>query len=1320
MKPNMTITTLLLLVAVMSAPSLSSAQTGTPSHSGVPTTSAIKLGLGFEPNYGQTSSQVNFVSRGPGYTAFLTTDGMVLSLHAQESASDALAAKGQPSSSMRANLRFRLLGAASNPAVLGEKQLAGRVNYFIGKDPKRWHRNIPVYAQVRYRNIYPGIDLLYHSNQGRMEYDFVVAPGADPRQLRFEIQGARHIGVDSNGSLRLETQIGELHFQAPAVFQESNGQRVQINGGYALEDATHIGFRIASYDASTKLVIDPVLLYSTYLGGSGSEQPAGIAVDASGNTYLTGSTDSTDFPLTTLGTVSAGSPHVFVMKVDPTGSNLVFADYFGGSGQDYGTSLALDAANNIYTTGGTSSSDFPLVSPYQGTQPGPYNAFLTKISADGSDILYSTYFGGNSTDLSVSVAVDHSGNMLIGGYTSSTNIPVANAYQSSVAPNLGGVYGYYGFLTKFNPEGSSLVYSTYFAGNSMVPYNCGGTPCWGAPNNTLQDMAVDSAGNAYVAGTTNTSNFPVTSGAYLTTDVAPTNSPIGFVGKFDGSGNLVYSTYFGDDVLTNISSIAVDGSGSAYITGLAITDGTFPLTSTGICDPSVYGGACNFAFVSKFDPTGATLVYSTFLGPNNVATPQAIALDANNNAYVLAGTASNTFSTVNGIENFAGETDILLVEIDATASNQLLATFLGGSGNDQPAPDGLALDSDGNIYIAGMTDSSDFPVTQSAFQTAFGGNTDALVAKLSPASAAAVSMSPLSLQFASQNVSSTSPAQSVILRNMGSAVLAISSISGNGDFSETDNCGTSVPAAGTCTLNITFDPTAPGARAGSIVIQDNAAGSPHMINLAGTGIGAAVSLAPATVTFPSQLIGSSSAAQVVTLSNTGNAPLSITSVQAEGDFGQTNNCPASLNAASACTINVTFTPTAAGTRTGTVTITDSASGIPQSVALSGIGVTPNASVSLSPLTLTFASQTIGSSSAARVVTLSNTGNEALSITSVQAQGDFAQTNNCPASLNTASACTINVTFTPTAAGTRTGNVTVVDSASGSSQSVALSGTGTSLNATVSLSPSTLTFSSLPVGSSGSPQVVTLSNTGNAALNITSVQVVGNFSQTNNCPASLSAGSGCSVNITFVPKSTGSLEGALSINDSAQSSPQVVGLSGTGSDFSLSASSDSDTITPGSTATYALKVSPVGGSFTNTVKLSCSGVPADATCSLSSSSVTPSGTVPVTVTIATAAASARAIPTNGLHHQPLAAFWTLPGFGLFGMMLVAPKRRLKEHAARIAIVLAICALLFTVGCAGGTGIAQQNQSGTTPGNYTITVTGTSGGLQHSVTMTLTVQ
>ena len=1180
-----------------------------------------QLPAAFEANHGQADPQVRFLFRGRGYTAFLTSGSMVLSLRPIDAQSSPQPISAPFNSAappaLAPTMQLRLMGAAVNPAVVGEDQKLGKVNYFIGNDPTKWRTNVPTYARVRYKNVYPGIDLVYYGSGRELECDFAVSPGADPNRIQFEITGANGIEIDEAGRLVMNTISGDLHFGSPIVYQEANGQRVPVDGGFVVNDPTHVSFRVAHYDSNNSLVIDPVLTYSTYLGGSGVDQPAGIVVDSSGAVYTAGYTDSPNFPLATLGALPANTYHVFVAKLDATGSNLIYADYIGGNSQDYGIGLVLDSANNVYVAGSTGSSNFPLVMPFQAEQPGPYTGFLSKVSADGSSLLYSTYLGGSTFDQPTSIAIDGLGEVHVAGYTMSQNFPVANAYQAAPSANQGGLYGTYGFLTKFNPDGSSLVYSTYLSGYSNVAQNCG-SPCWPAPYNAVSAVTVDSNGNAYVTGATNTNNFPVTSGAYQTTNSTQQDASIGFVSKFTSAGNLAYSTYFygssGDPVA--IQAIAVDASGSAYVAGTADSDGTFPITSTSICDPGVYGSGCSYAFVTKFDPTASTLLYSTFLGPNNYASPQSIVLDPAGDAYVLAATRSDLFQTNNAIEPYTSNTDVLLVEIDPAATTQLFATFLGGTGND--SPNGLALDSGGNLYVVGSTASVDFPTTQGSFQILPGGNGDAFLAKIGAGSSASASLSPTSLVYAPLPIGSTSQSQSVLLRDMGSASLSISSIAISGDFAETDNCTGSVSAAGNCTLNVTFTPTAAGTRSGSILIQDNAAGSPQVINLTGTGAVAAAAISPASLSFSAQPVGTSSASQTVTLTNNGTATLNVSSIQITGDFAQTNNCPSSLGSNRSCTFNVSFLPTVIGTRNGTLTISDNAPNSPQSVTLTG------------------------------------TGSAAFPIARV--------------------------------------------------------------------TPTNLTFLSQPVATSSAAQIVTLTNTGSASLNISGIQITGDFAQTNNCPTTLAVNLSCTLNLSFTPTSTGSRSGTLILSDNAQGSPQFVNLSGLGMDFNLSSSPSSDTLKAGNTATYQLTVSPLGGAFTNIVTLNCSGAPSQAACSVSPSAVTPNGSVATTtLTITTTAAVTQSIPLRSSQDRTFYAFWIpLPGIGMIGLILGASGAKSRKPRASFLLALIGMALTLMVGCAGGTGITTPPQAGTAPGTYTITVTGTSGGLQHSVPVTLIVQ
>ncbi len=1316
---------LAILIAVTIGTLSVSAQQAAVAQNARPTPQAVqnygRLPLTFEANHGQAAGQVKFLSRGHGYTTFLTAGGMVLKLrasHVESSSNKNGSQTANSQSSTRATLQFRLIGANNNPQVVGEALQPGRVNYFIGKDPSKWNTNVPTYGRIRYKDVYPGIDLVYYGNHQQLEYDFAVAPGADPRKIQFQINGANQISLDEQGDLVLSVNGAKLHFQSPVVYQESNGKRTPVVGGYAMKDESHIGFQVSNFDASKPLVIDPVLVYSTYLGGSGTDQPTGIAVDNSGNVYVAGYTDSADFPLASLGSLPTNTDHVFVAKLDPTGSNLVYADYIGGNSDDYAVALVLDSANEVYVTGSTQSSNFPVVNAYQSQQPGPYTGFLSRISADGSALIYSTYLGGNNYDQPAGIAIDNSGEVMVAGYTQSLNFPVANAYQTTAQANQGGIYGTYGFLTKFSGDGSSLVYSTYLSGNSNVEE---GGCCWVSPFSTINAVAADSNGNAYVTGTTNTYNFPVTSGAYATTNNAQQNANVAFTSKFNSAGGLDYSTYFYDSSGYPVSTaaIAVDSTGSAYVTGSAYSDSTFPVTTTSICNPTNSGLACSFAFVTKFNPTASGLTYSTFLGANNNATPESIALDANNDAYVLASSSSSSFAEVNGIEAYDSQDDVMLVEIDPDGSSQLFATYIGGSGDDEPS--GIAVDADGNMYVAGSTDSDDLPTTQGAFQTVTGGNTDAFIAKIGPASAPAVSLTPYSLQFAATAVSSISQAQTVLLRNMGSAALSISSITASGNFAETNDCGSSLAAASSCTISVTFTPTAQGASSGSIAVADDASGTPHTVALSGVGDGgssgspaADAVLTPGSLTFSSTPVGRSGLSQSVTLTNAGNASLTISNIQTSGDFSQTNTCSNSLSAGSSCSISVVFTPSTEGTRTGNLTVTDNSQTSTQTVSLTGTGTAGTLVVTSS--SLTFSSVQVGSS-ASQSVTLSNTGNGPVSINGLQITGDYAQINNCPSPINGGANCTISVVFTPTTTGTRNGTLTLTSGAQNTQQTVSLSGTG--IQGDLVVSPTSLAFSSTPLGTLSASQVVTLKNSGSASLSLSGVQIAGDYKDTNNCGTTLAVGATCTVSVTFTPTATGILSGSLTISSSV-GSPQTIALSGTASDFTLTSSAISSSIQPGASATYTLTATAVGGSFPDVVALGCSGLPAHATCSFSPASITPGATkATTTLTISTTDSVAENTPAIPAHQKPMNSLWMqVQGLGLVGMVLANGKKRSRKAAILVLLVLLVLGMIFMTGCAGGTGIAPVTSNN--PQSFTITVTGTSGSLQHSVPVTLTVQ
>jgi hypothetical protein len=1391
-----------------------------------------KLPVTFEGNVGQTDPQVKFLSRGSGYVVFLTSGGMVFSAHSKFVANPAAPANVQTPSKTQAPVnaqaplktqgptavvQLNLVGSNPNPTAVGEEQQPGKANYFIGRDTKKWRTNVATYAKVHYKDVYPGIDLVYYGNSSQLEYDFEVAAGADPRQIQFEVKGADSVSVDASGNLVLQTKQGALQVQSPVLYQTFHNMKLPVSGGFSMQSSTRVGFSLQGYDKTKPLVIDPVLLYATYLGGLADDQAAGVAVDSLGSAYVTGWTQSANFPLASAATGDSGT-NGFVAKLDVSGSTLVYVDFIGGSGgnDDNPTAIALDSSNNAYVTGYTCSGDFPIVNGFQSSMTACSDGFISKLSADGSSLLYSTYLGGSSQTQAFGIAVDASQNMYVAGETYALDFPMQNAVQPSAMPNSQGYYGDYGFVTALTADGSTLIYSTYLAGSSNVAEQCYYGTCWPSPYTQLSGIALDSSANAYLTGSTNTYNFPTSASAYMPSQNSPNDAQIGFVSELSSSGSLVYSTYFGSNNgdPTYPTAIAVDSSGSAYLTGWGYSDGSFPITTPNLCDPGTYGWSCSYGFIAKFNPTGTALVYSTFLPPNNNSFPQALALDAQDDAYVVGYVYGPGMTTVNPIEAYTNQYDVLLTEIDPTGAIQLFSTYLGGNGYDYPT--GIALDASGSMYVVGYTDSSDFPVTAAALQNTLGGNNDAFVAKIGAANSSAVSISPSLVQFSIRQVGSLSQPDTALLRNMGSAALTISSITISGDFSETDTCGTGVPAASTCTFTVTFTPTAPGPRFGSILVQDDGAGSPHFINLVGDGSTPIVALSATSLSFPSLQIGQASPPQSVTLTNNGNATLNLNNIAVTGDYAQTNNCPAELGVGSVCTFQIIFTPTAGGARTGALTLTDNAPDSPESVSLSGSGYVTTTSIS--PTSLSFGNEAVGSTTSAQTVTIINTGANAMSVSAFSATGDFAATSLC-SSIAVSQSCTIAVTFTPTAAGSRSGTLTISDNAQGNPHTIALSGTG--IASVAGISPSSLTFASQSVGSSSAPQTITLTNSGNGQMTVTGIQVTGDFSQTNNCGTVAANGGTCTVQVTFTPTSTGSRTGTITFTDSAPTSPQTLMLSGTagapsntlsatsltfaaqpvgslsaaqtvtltnggnaamvisgisatgdfsetnncpsilapsatctltvkftpaaggtrtgslivsdnslggpalvtltgsGSDFSLTASAGGTaTVMPGAPATYQLTFTSVGGPFASQVSLTCNDAPATTTCTISPATVAAgSSSAAVTVTVTTTGAAAQ---------RSTLALWILPvpSFLFFGLVSAGAGRknvRRKKLGWRfVFLVLLIGISLFALACGNGSPAPKTVTTGTPAGTDTLLITATSGSLTHTLPLTLTVQ
>jgi hypothetical protein len=705
-----------------------------------------RLPIAFEPNRGQSDARVKFLAHGIGYGLYLTGGEAVLALPgARQNAASVV--------------RMQLAGANAKAEIAGVEQLPGRSNYFIGNDPTRWHRNIPQFGRVRYRDVYPGVDLDFYGKQGRLEYDFEVYPGADLRQIELDLSGT--VTVAANGDLVLSLDGREMRFQTPHVYQQSDTGVQPVAGKFLLRGTDRVGFEVGDYDRSRTLIIDPVLSFSTYLGGAGNESctlitgmPAtgfvphcpSIAVDSAQRVYVAGATsDTTTFPAPAAGAGKipplGGASDVFVSRLNSTGTAIDFTSFIGGSGLDYPVGLAVDSGFNVYLSGTTNSPDFPTTpTALQATATGTH-VFVSKLDPTGSANLYSTYLAGSGTDMASSLAVDSQGRMYVFGTTSSADFPVTpGALQGTAAATN------QFFFSKVDPTKSgsnSLPYSTFIGGSSPS----GGTVSGGA-------VAVDSAFNVYLAGGTNFTDMPVLN-AFQGTEqggsdvwVAKLNAPANNTQQYTPS----FETYFGGSGDDIAYGIATDGT-NTYVTGSTTSAGIAVPTGTSALQSTIGGGMDGF--IAKFGvptTTGTTqgtvpLSYFTYLGGSANDAGLDIVADAGTsggNVRVTGFTDSTDFPAKNNPlqSSSGGGRDAFVARIltttttttSTTTANTSTSTFLGGAGTDIGTS--IAVDTALNTYVTGETSSNNFPIAaapgSTALQTALAGTNDAFVSKLGP------------------------------------------------------------------------------------------------------------------------------------------------------------------------------------------------------------------------------------------------------------------------------------------------------------------------------------------------------------------------------------------------------------------------------------------------------------------------------------------------------------------------------------------------------------------------------------------------------------
>lgn len=676
----------------------------------------VNLPLGFEPGWQENE----FHARGDGLDLYLTASRLVLR-----------SANRDPNIGAGETVALTLLRANDRAQGTAFQLLPGKSNYLIGNDRTQWRTDVSRFAKVRYDEVYPGIDLVYYGNQQRLEYDFVVQPGNDPGAIALSFDAAARIQISPEGELVADTVIGEVRQPKPFIYQDVDGERTRIDGNYVLNAEREIGFEVAAYDHSKPLVIDPTLVYSSYLGGAGDDSGSSIAVDSYNNIYVTGTTSSPAFPTkNAFRSASAGLSDIFVTRIDASGGGLVYSTYIGGSGLDRGDGIAVDQNGRAYVVGRVDSSsiNFPttagaFATTYRG---GDFDAVVFKLNAQGNNLVYSNFLGGEENDSAVGIAVDAAGNAFVTGGTRSTGFPTtATAYQPTRSGDTDA------YLARFNASGSGLMYSTFIGG--------GGT-------DRSSGVAIDSSGNAYIDGYTSSMDFP--------TQNAFQNSSGGsfdvFVAKLDtagnGAGSLVFCSFLGGTGDDKAYGMAIDGDGSnLYLVGQSSSN-NFP-----VLNPAQATNGGNFdAFIAKVSSAGAK-VYATYLGGAGDDRGIGIAVNAAGQAYLTGFTSSTNFPTVNPLQpTNGGGIDAFVAKLNSAGGAFLYATYLGGSGVENSAStitstNPISLDASSNAYLTGYTASANFPVS-SPLQSSNAGSQDAFIAKISDGD-------PASLQFSSSSFS---------------------------------------------------------------------------------------------------------------------------------------------------------------------------------------------------------------------------------------------------------------------------------------------------------------------------------------------------------------------------------------------------------------------------------------------------------------------------------------------------------------------------------------------------------------------------------------
>jgi len=1009
-----------------------------------------KLPLSFEPLVGGDAP--GFIARTAGGSIRL---GREMTLRLQTPLSKTPAA----------TLRVDLEGSNPEAQARAVDELPVKSNFFLGADPKGWRTGVPNYGRVEYADIYAGIDLVYYGDHsGHLEHDFIVKPGASPALIKLRLVGMQALRRLDSGAVQVELADATATLMKPVIYQQIDGRRVSVSGGYTIEGRDSIGFKIGHYDPSRTLVIDPVLDYSTFLGGGILTAAYGITVDRDGNAYVVGHSGVNGAFPTTPGSYDPNCDDcsaAFVAKLNPTGTALIYATYLASGLYTQANGVAVDSTGAAYVAGITSAG-FPVTKgAFQTTFGGAFsNAFVTKLNPAGSALDYSTYLGGNGpstcytesvgaqADQATAIAVDATGNAYVTGCASSANFPVSKtAFEKTCEGCASGLASAY--AAKLNPTGTQLLYST-FLGGSGLDFGFG--------------IAVDSSGAAFVTGSTTSTNLKVTSAAFQK-HLAADGGQNAFVVKLNAAATAAdYYTYLGGDTVDGAYALALAANGDVVVAGYASSP-NFPVTQ------GAYQTTCHdcinnqTGFVTELNEAGSGLLFSTFLGGSGQDSLTGVGLDAHGDVFVAGLTESTNFpTTANALKRTCGQCNTstpansaTLTELNPAGSALLYSTYLGGSDSDNAAA--LAVDSTGNAYVVGEVTSVDFPISAAAVQkncyACAGGETAAFATKFYFGSGVpSLGFSAKTLAFGNQALKQASKPLALTLENSGAAPLQLGSVSiagtDQGDFSASENCGVVIPPGISCTADVTFTPAALGSRTAEFEVADNETGSPQSVSLSGTGIApAAIAIfSPKSLNLGDVMVGTVGVG-TINLTNTGTAALTVSAAGFSGtdagNFGGKDTCSGTVSPGDSCTFTIVVVPTKLQTYTANLTVTTNASKTAVIIPLTVTGIADAPLVKLAPLNVDFPSESIGVASPYSGITLTNTGAVNLTLKSISVAGgdpkDFSGVDYCTATVAPGASCVVAISFKPTSKGARTALLEFTDNATGSPQTVTLEGTG---------------------------------------------------------------------------------------------------------------------------------------------------------------------------------------------------------------------------------------------------------------------------------------